>query len=174
MYSRWLLAAAFLAACGGGGEGTGNPDGGTTQSGELPKVDKTDWAIFVYGHGDHNLSPSLVQDMIEMSKAHLQGRVNVIVVADWNGSLDGFKTGTEWYRMDGDGAQPRLVATGPELNFDDPGVLTATIAAAFKATPADHHGVIIWDHGGARKLGFGSDTQDGTVAHPTGIAVRTG
>jgi hypothetical protein len=42
------------AACGGGHDGT-SPGGGG-----LPTSPKTDWTVFVYGHGDHNLGPSLV------------------------------------------------------------------------------------------------------------------
>src|SRR5215467_6407707 len=178
-----LVALALAASCGGGSSnevrpgnspdagGAGGGGGGGGGSGELPPSPKTDWTIFVYGHGDHNLGPSLVQDMLEMADANLGGKVNVVVVADWNGSQKPFPTGTEWYRIEGGGAKPKLIATGPELNFDEPNVLAATIAAAFKANPANHHGVVIWDHGGAWKLGFGSDTQDGTMPHPRGMDV---
>lgn len=48
------------------------------------------WTIFVYGHGDHNLSSSLFFDLAEMSEANLGSSISVIVYADWNAARTHF------------------------------------------------------------------------------------
>lgn len=153
-----LVALALgLAACGGGGGGKKDGGGGGG--------DETTWTVFVYGHGDHNLSTSLLRDMAEMNAATLDPRVTVVVAADWSAGRampDGtpFPSGTEFYRMTGGGAAPELVGTAPELNFDDPAVMQQVLDAVLEAYPADRYGVVLWDHGGAWAFGFGSDEND--------------
>lgn len=144
--------ALFLAACGD----TASLDDEVGDSGE---AELATWTIFVYGHGDHNLSPSLVTDIQEMSRATASDEINVIVLADFNGSTEGYATGVEWYRIVGDGAEPELLEQGEEANLDDPAVLSEAIERAFTEHPAERHGLILWDHGGAWLGGFGGDTQ---------------
>ncbi|HPM41008.1 MAG TPA: clostripain-related cysteine peptidase [bacterium] len=153
------VAAAMLAlqGCGSGG-------------------DAATWTIFVYGHGDHNLTASLDSDIQKMTEATLDGAVTVIVAADWNASEkdeDGvsYPVGTEWYRIDGDGQKTAIVekTTTTEQNFDDPAILTDAISYAFRAYPARHYGLILWNHGGAWNGGYGGDTQNDTVERPAGL-----
>jgi hypothetical protein len=127
------------------------------------------WTIFVYGHADHNLSPSLLADMIEMSNATLGDDINVIVMADWDASNPDYASGSEWYRIVGGEAEPELLESAPEQNLDDPAVLTASIERAFRDYPAEHYGVVMWNHGGAWMGGFGGDSADGT-GHGPGIS----
>lgn len=143
-----------------------------------PEDDKpTTWTIFVYGHGDHNLSPSLANDIEKMSKAELGANVNVVVLADWNASAedaDGNKLyaiGSEWYRIRGSGLEPELLRTEPEQDLDDGATLSGAIARAFKDRPADRYGLVLWDHGGSWDGGYGSDMQDGTRSRPEGMSV---
>ena len=137
----------------------------------------TTWTIFVYGHGDHNLSPSLANDIDKMSKAELGPNVNVIVLADWNASAedgDGNKiyaTGSEWYRIRGGGQEPELLRTEPEQDLDDGATLEGAIARAFRDYPADRYGLVLWNHGGSWDGGYGSDMQDGTRPQPAGMSV---
>ena len=78
------------------------------------------WTVVVYGHGDHNLSPGLARDLDEMKAATLRDNVNVLVLADWNGSESGFASGGEWLRIANDSIhvardarrQPRVEAGG--------------------------------------------------------------
>ncbi len=148
-----LMLFVLAAGCGGGGGG-GTP----------PQT----WTIFVYGHGDHNLSQSLYTDLTKMTQATLGISVKLIVATDWNASLTNsqtkvkFPTGTEWFLVNGSGRRTQL-SSESEQNFDDPKVLTAAIKKAFTDYPAQRHGVILWDHGGSWDGGFGGDTQDGTI-----------
>lgn len=182
--------AGTTVACGGSdgsSEGDGNSSGGSSSGGNggsgggtAPDLDDLDpaaeaeWTIFVYGHGDHNLSNSLLADMAEMMYADLgkPGKVNVLVLADWDASQrtstgERFPSGVELYRIPGGGELPELVATGPELNLDDPRILTSVVGDVFEAFPARRRGVVLWDHGGGWSGGFGSDTQNGTDLRPT-------
>jgi hypothetical protein len=126
------------------------------------------WTIFVYGHGDHNLANLLLDDLQEMARSRLSRGVNLIVLTDWNAtdtigdSNERFPTGAFWYRIDGNGRAPRVVARDPELDFDDPTILSQAMALAFARFPADRYGLILWDHGGAWSGGFGGDSQDGS------------
>jgi hypothetical protein len=139
------------------------------------------WTIFVYGHGDHNLSPSLVTDLAEMSDASLGANVNVIVMADWDASARvdrytdvlaiwnriipaaarsagaNYPVGTQWFRVIGGGRPLEHLRTAAEQNLDDPSVLAEAIRVAFTTYPADRYGIILWDHGGSWQGGFGSD-----------------
>jgi hypothetical protein len=146
----------------------------------------TTWTILVYGHGDNTLSNSLFQDMVEMASATLNDKVNVVLLADWDasqtipGTAEHFPTGSQWYTFAGGGVAPKLVASSAELDFDDPAVLSAAIEYAYTKYPANHRGLVLWDHGGSWSAGFGGDTQDGTrvggglSAEAVASAVRSG
>ena len=71
-----------------------------------------------------------------------------------------FATGTQFWRVTGDGAPPKLVGSVTEQNLDDPAVLQRWLALTFKAYPARHYAVVLWDHGGSWDGGFGGDWQD--------------
>lgn len=125
------------------------------------------WTVFIYGHGDHNLSPSLARDLGEMNAATLSSKVQVIFLADWDSTremnkTEKYPTGAFWYRIRGGDQEAELIGTEDELNLDDPAVLAATVKTAFKKYPAQRYGVILWDHGDGWKGGFGGDSQNGT------------
>lgn len=167
-----VLACLAVVACNSSSD-PGDPDDPTAPEPDGPPQT---WTVFVYGHADHNLSPSLVRDMVEMSKAQISSQLTVIVMADWDASQkteDGspYPSGTEWYRMVGGGAEPELLRTDPEQNLDDPAVLRAAITRAFGDNPADRYGLVLWDHGGAWIQGFGHDSQNGTDPMSKGMAV---
>lgn len=128
------------------------------------------WTVFVYGSADHNLTPSLLTDMLEMGAATLTSNVNVIVAADYcSGLRNGGQpytvpwtnaavpSGTEWYQIRGGGLDPQLLGTEAEQNFDDPAVLRQAVADVFSSFPADRYGIVMWDHGGSWNGGFGGD-----------------
>ena len=124
------------------------------------------WTIFVYGHADHNLSNSLYMDMVEMSNAILGAHVKVIVRADWSSGREHLNTGTyynsgtEYYSIEGNGASFSPYWTGTEQDSDDPDILATSIEYAFSSFPADHYGLVLWDHGGSWDGGFGLDEGD--------------
>ncbi|GAB4202477.1 MAG: hypothetical protein OHK0013_15760 [Sandaracinaceae bacterium] len=131
----------------------------------------------MYGHADHNLTPSLVTDMAEMARARLDDRTTVIVMADWDATRTrkgggNFPSGTEWYRVVGGGMEAeRLGDVEPEQNLDDPAVLRASIRRALEEHPADRYGLVLWDHGGGWDGGFGGEHQNGTVEHPEALRI---
>ena len=140
-------------------------DGGP---GQAPAGGGKRWTVFVYGHADHNLSPLMLADLAEMSRARLNDDVQVVALIDWNAKakLPGmasqtFPAGTFLYRPLGNGQQ-QLVGTAEELDFDDPTVLADAVALAFQRYPADRYALVLWDHGGSFGGGYGGDQQDGT------------
>lgn len=151
-----------------------NGTGGTTLEGLEPEPE-AEWTIFIYGHGDHNLSNSLLADLGEMIYADLgePGTVNVLALTDWDASQviastgEPFPDGVQLFRILGGGADLETVAEGPEQNLDDPNVLASVVKDVFEYYPAKRRGVVLWDHGGSWSGGFGSDTQNATVAQPT-------
>jgi len=163
----------------GGSSGSSGTAGTPPTIDELPPATEAAWTVFVYGHGDHNLSNSLLADLAEMAKADLgePGAFNLVILTDWNASQtladsdppEHFPTGVQLFRVPGGNAELEVVAEDEELNLDDPAVLTRVTGDVFKAFPAQHHGVVLWDHGGAWSGGFGHDTQDGTDTSPTGL-----
>jgi Clostripain family len=164
---------------GGDSEGGGQsevPDLG--QLGDKPAPEAA-WTFLVYGHGDHNLSNSLLTDLQEMARAELgePGTINVLALTDWDASQaiagtdppQAFPEGVQLFRVPGGGAELELLAEGPEANLDDSAVLTELVGTVFQAYPAKRRAVVLWDHGGAWSGGFGSDTQNGTETSPTAM-----
>src|SRR5262245_41015459 len=71
----------------------GKPGGGSSMVpglddlGEQPAPEAA-WTVLIYGHGDHNLSNSLLTDLQEMAraKAGAAGQLNVLALTDWDAS----------------------------------------------------------------------------------------
>ncbi len=182
---RWLiLVVALLGSCGGDGPGGAGPNTGNAGNrGGTGKVDAAwapvdagpgdagadSWTVFIYGSGDNNLSAGLFRDLAEMVSADLGSSVRLVVMADWDstrtipGTKERFPSGYFVYLLEGSEPTLEVVDSGAELSLDDPAVLSAGAAFAFTRYPAAHHGVILWDHGGAWSGGFGLDTQNGTT-----------
>jgi hypothetical protein len=127
------------------------------------------WTVLIYGHADHTLSNGFVRDIAEMARAEISEDVQVIVFADFDASqeiansADHFPSGAQWLRVTGSGEVPEALGEERELNLDDPEVLAGVVATAFGQFPAQHHALILWDHGGSWKGGFGCDSQDGRL-----------
>lgn len=203
----WILIFALLLSCsslacsddadeapaaGGGGAGTGDSDAGPSSDGGggggggEPIGDgigdpgaKAKWTVFVYGHGDHNLSNSLVRDIVEMAEAEIGDQVRVVVLADFDASQEladtgeKFPSGAQWLLVEGEGQEPKTLGTEPELDLDDPEVLAGAVAAAYSQFPSERRALILWDHGGAWQGGFGGDTQNGRREQTSPMAAST-
>jgi hypothetical protein len=162
-------AAEGKAGRGGHAGSTGGSSSSDGGAGMVEGRDEKAWTVFVYGHGDHSLSNSLVRDIAEMAQAEISDDVNVIVLADFDASQkvgdsgEMFPDGVQWLRVTGSGQEPETVGVDDELDLDDPDVLGAAVATAFANFPAKRRAVILWDHGGSWQGGFGGDTQNGTV-----------
>ena len=157
---------------GGAGQAPiGGDDGGAPATGPT-------WTVFVYGHGDHNLSPALAVDLGEMNRAKLSANVRVVLLADWDASRiargnERYPTGAFWHRIRGSGQPSEILGTASELDFDNANVMASAIRTVFAKYPSDRYGLVLWDHGGGWRDGFGSDTQDGQRKQPTGMRVST-
>lgn len=188
---RCVDTASDVAHCGGCGVACSG--GARCASGRCEAPRPLRWTVFVYGHADHNLSPSLLADLEEMASSSLRGAVQLVVLSDWNGggavtssetlsrwstfmpagtlgAGNRWPTGTFWLRVPGDRQRIELIRRDVERNLDDPSVLSTAVTEAITRYPADRYGVILWDHGGSWEGGFGGDGGDGTVAAPTGMS----
>jgi hypothetical protein len=180
-----LVCLAFAAACSTEESGFARafldppPRPANTAATETPATrDRPTWTVLVYGHGDHDLSSTLLSDLAEMADARVADEVNLIVFADWDasrtiaGGQSRFPEGSFWYRVRGQGHELQRLRQGAELDFDDPAVLARAVGQAFREFPADRHGLILWDHGGAWQVGFGGDSQDGKRREAAGLPTQ--
>lgn len=134
------------------------------------------WTILFYGHGDHNLSSSLADDLLKFEKVGSSASFRILGQLDFNASAeeDNVEAGLPAKlskgvtRMlftksnDDENVTSKPLERLPELNMDDPKVLKEFIDWGMKKYPADRYAVILWDHG-SQWEGFGGDTQDGTT-----------
>jgi hypothetical protein len=184
MTRSWALAALGLAAACTGEQPDFSsaflmpPRASDPVAPGAPARERPTWTVLVYGHADHDLSNTLLSDMAEMAGARLGPEVNLVVFADWDASRaisgDGghFPSGSFWYHVRGQGHDLERYREGPELDFDDPAVLAGAIEQAFTEFPADRHGLVLWDHGGAWAVGFGGDSQDGQRRQTAGLPMQ--
>jgi hypothetical protein len=135
------------------------------------------WTILIYGHGDHNLSPALVEDFLEMQRAGSSADFRIVLQTDFQRNDPG--TYSEGLPREFGGGTTRWLVTAsraarvesqvlerlPEINSDRGGNLADFIQWGLSKFPADRYGLILWDHGGSW-TGFGSDEQDGRAQRP--------
>lgn len=135
------------------------------------------WTILIYGHGDHNLSPALVTDFLEMQRAGSSADFRIVLQTDFQrndpetyseGLPREFGGGTTRWLVTASQAsriESQVLERLPEINSDRGGNLADFIQWGITKFPADRYGLILWDHGGSW-TGFGSDEQDGRAQHP--------
>lgn len=117
-----------------------------------PSLD--DWTLLVYIDGDNNLELAGVIDVNEMEAAGNSDRVNVLVqldrVAEYT-NTDGNWTGARRYEIRPDSNPNKItspvVADLGEVNMGDGAALTDFLVWGITNYPANHYGVILWDHG---------------------------
>ncbi|MDD2707831.1 MAG: clostripain-related cysteine peptidase [Verrucomicrobiae bacterium] len=141
------------------------------------------WTIMIYGNGDNNLAPSLVADIKKMETTGSAAGFNMVVQADFDASQledlveDGLPKelapATTRFLVKAS-TNPEKVTSAPvqrlpELNHDDPKVLSDFIVWAARKYPANRYALILWDHGGQWE-GYGGDTQDGTLDDPGSLS----
>jgi hypothetical protein len=153
----------------------------SADSGQQPR--KPTWTILVYGNGDNSLSYQMVADLRKMESTGSGPGFNIVVQADFDASAEEENEDAGLPHNLNRGASRFLVAKStnpdrvtsrpvqrlPELNHDDPRVLSEFIRWALKKYPADRFGIVFWDHGNQWE-GYGGDEQDGTVEKPRGMS----
>lgn len=123
-----------------------------------------DWTVLVYVMGDNDLEPFAVQDLLEMSSVNANERVNVIALADRHPKYTfdddplGDFSGTQVFQVSPEGLTP--LAEETEINVGSPDSLAGFIETGIEQFPAQHYGVILWNHG-AGWPGMGPDETDG-------------
>jgi Clostripain family len=111
------------------------------------------WTILVYINADNSLEGNARSDIDEMMRVGSDQNVKMYIQVD-------FKTN--------DGVTRALVTPGGitnadglnELNSDDPQNLANFIATGIQKYPAQHYGLVLWDHGG-QWFGYGGDETNG-------------
>lgn len=140
------------------------------------------WTILYYGHGDHNLSPSLADDLLKIEKVGSSDTFRIVGQLDFDASraednqayglpaeLNRGVTRVLFQKSDDDEHfTSKPLERLPELNMDEPHVLQEFLEWGFRKYPADRYAVILSDHGGQWE-GFGGDSQDGTLNDSRGI-----
>ncbi|MBC7472688.1 MAG: hypothetical protein H7263_00230 [Candidatus Sericytochromatia bacterium] len=114
------------------------------------------WTIFVDVAADNNLYPFGLKDMSEMAYGLNSPDVNVVVL------FDGAKTGdSAVYEIQHSAVKPAmnapitskkiantgLIPASNEIDSGDPKILANFLDWGTKNYPADHYGVILWNHG---------------------------
>ena len=111
------------------------------------------WTILVYVNADNSLQANARADIDEMMRVGSDRNVKMYVQVDFKST---------------DGVARALMTPGgvtdeeelPELNSDDPQNLANFIAYGMQKYPAQHYGLVLWDHGG-QWFGYGGDETSG-------------
>ena len=136
---------------------------------ELPPPNSnTSWTVFIYGHGDSNLTLNLLEDINEMITAGGSDNFKIVLLADFDSTSTEALKDSELPReywdkvirivIDKDG--PNVVEVLPEKDLDDPKELEEFLDWGMSNSDSDRYGLVLWDHGGQWE-GFGQDTSDG-------------
>ena len=145
------------------------------------------WTVLIYGHADHSLTSAMRSDLLEMEKAGSSDNLNIAIQLDINSkdrrtkfwkfkyNIDPKKfSGVKRLLIDEDTGNPshfnsKILESLPEdNNMDDPAVLQDFIEWGMAKYPAERYGLVLWNHGG-QFVGYGGDTQEGTLDHPMGM-----
>ena len=187
----------LLAACSDGGS---SPFGGPSSTGIGGNTGGTiggntegdaNWTILVYLAADNNLEKDAVTDFQEM-QAGVSDDVNLLVLMD-RAANDDPAGGYSADPIDGVGSFSgvRLVRITPggvedlnvrgDTDMTAPQILEQVGTMVFARYPAEHTGVVFWDHGGAwngfavdESSGSGSMTPDEIVSGLQKVATDTG
>ena len=105
------------------------------------------WTFMVYLAGDNNLEHFALKDLAEMKRAGSTPQVAIVA------QLDGLSDrSTRRYFLQQNTSLPQdCLATLPEVNTGDPIALFNFIEWATQTFPAEHYGLILWNHGAGWK-----------------------
>ncbi|WP_396667268.1 clostripain-related cysteine peptidase [Microbacterium sp. R86528] len=119
------------------------------------------WTLMVYMIADTDLEPFALDDLAEMASVGSTDDVNIVALVDRSPdySDDPAVDLADWedtvaFRVEEDHLQ--IVDEPGELNMGDPETLADFVADTAMQFPADHYGLVLWDHG-AGWPGMGPD-----------------
>lgn len=115
--------------------------------------------IYMCGTDLESGSGMATSDLVEMTKASLSDKVNILVYTGgcsrWQNQVISSKT-NQIYQIKGGGLE-RLVSDDGDRVMTDPDTLTRFIKWCTKYYPATRNQLIFWDHGGGSASGYGYD-----------------
>lgn len=127
--------------------------------------DPGSWTFMVYMIGDTDLEPYALDDIGEMASVGSTDDVNIVALVDRSADYTtdpavdlGDWEDTVAFLVEQDHLQ--IVDEPGELNMGDPATLADFVADTAAQFPADHYGLVLWDHG-AGWPGMGPDETDG-------------
>lgn len=134
-------------------------------AGDDPPVDGVaDWTVLVYVMGDNDLEPFAVLDLLEMAEVSDTDRLNIVALTDRHPAYtlddDPFGDFTDTKFLEVRGGDVTEFGEFGELNVGAPETLAAFIETGITSYPAEHYGVVLWNHG-AGWPGMGPDETDG-------------
>ena len=149
-----------------GGNNTGSLDTSVSplSSGKLTQLigngkDTVTIMVYMCGTDLESKSSMATSDIVEMTKASLSDKVNLILYTGgctkWNNNIVSSKTNQIY--MVKDGGLRCLVQNDGDLSMTDPKTLTRFIKWCRSNYPANRNELILWDHGGGSVSGFGYD-----------------
>ena len=161
-----------------GGSNTGSLDTSVSplSSGKLTQLigngkDTVTIMVYMCGTDLEAKSSMATSDIVEMTKASLSDKVNLILYTGgctkWNNNIISSKTNQIY--MVKDGGLRCLVQDDGDLSMTDPRTLTRFIKWCRNNYPANRNELILWDHGGGSVSGFGYDqkhSRAGTMSLP--------
>ena len=115
--------------------------------------------VYMCGTDLESKSGMASNDLMEMAKANLSDKINIIV---YTGGCSGWKTSgisnrvNQIYKVE-NGQLKQLVADDGDKPMTDPATLTAFIKYCKENYPANRNNLIFWDHGGGSITGYGYD-----------------
>ena len=123
------------------------------------------WTVMVYMIGDTDLEPYALDDIAEMASVGSTDEVDIVALVDRSPdySSDPAVDLDDWedtvaFEVQQDHLE--VVDEPGELNMGDPATLADFIADTAAEYPAEHYGLVLWDHG-AGWPGMGPDETDG-------------
>lgn len=158
----WILGIVFAGAI---AVAASIMIGSSPSTGQADDDDPGDWTFMVYMIGDTNLEPYALDDIAEMASVGSTDDVNIVALVDRSPDyttdpavdLDDWED-TRALRVEQDHLE--VIGEPGELNMGDPATLTEFITETAANYPADHYGLVLWDHG-AGWPGVGPDETDG-------------
>ncbi len=114
------------------------------------------------------------KDLLEMTRANLSDKVNLIVYTGgctrWNNNVVSTRSNQIYQIVNG--SLKALKNNAGTSSMTDPETLADFIAYCAKGFPADRYQLIFWDHGGGSVSGFGYDQRYGSNSSMTLAGIK--
>src|SRR5712691_2124163 len=156
-----LACAGAALACSGGGSGGGSP-----------AVTPKGWTVLVYMVADNNLESFAIPNLQQMATVGSSDNLRIVVELDRSlrystspiGNIAASATTKRLLVQNGSFQQ---ISDLGNLDTANPATLADFIQWGIRTYPSQNYALVLWDHGGGWKYGFGEDEPTG---HMLGLA----